>query len=303
MSVCNAILNSGLNGDCQVAASEIKNVLICDKDTKFSYSDKDILTKWTDEIKQNLTISVLPGLVNYSPTTDDPNVITNAVSKAKSVNNNPVPSFEFMLDSNACDFKEILNTLEGGNYGVFFEMQDGTIEGHVDQSGNEIGYFKPFTAQVKSYTKGAQEIDSNEAFKLYVNFKKYAQVKNYFLFNPAWGVDELVEAMPIGLAMIKTAVYASGDQAVNIKVRCASGLTGLVVADFEATTGGKTNVSTPAITAVTDSGGGNYLLTVQKDASPVNLVTGDLVTLRVKKLVSTDVTHVSGWITVEGITA
>lgn len=299
MSVCNALLNGGLNQDCQVAASEIKNILICDKDVSFSYTAKDVLTNWTDKIKQDLTIAVLPGLVNYSPTTDDPNVITNAVSKAKSINNNPVPSFEFMLDSNSCDFKEILNTLEGGIYGVFFEMQDGTIEGHVDQSGAEIGYFKPFTAQVKSFTKGAQEIDSNEAFKLYVNFKKYAQIKNYFLFSPAWGVDELLEAMPIGLMAIKTAVYATGDQTVNIKIRCASGYTGLVVGDFEESAS-MSNVSTPAVTAIVDDGGGNYTLTVQKDVSPVDLVAGDIVTFRVKKLSGSDVTHLSGWVKVEG---
>jgi hypothetical protein len=289
MSVCNALLNGGLNQDCQVAASEIKNILVCDKDVKFSYTEKDVLSNWTNKIKQDLTIAVLPGLVNYSPTTDDPNIITNAVSKAKSINNNPVPSFEFMLDS----------TLEGGVYGIFFEMQDGTIEGHVDQSGAEIGYFKPFTAQVKSFTKGAQEIDSNEAFKVYVNFKKYSQVKNYFLFSPAWGVDELIEAMPVGLMMIKTAVYSGGDQTVNIKIRCASGYTGLVAGDFETSTS-MSNVDTPAVTAINDDGGGNYTLTVEKGAVPANLVAGDLVVLRVKKLSGSDATHLSGWVTVEG---
>jgi hypothetical protein len=298
--VCSAILAGGLNQECQAAASEIVNVIICSTTTKYSNSDKEDLTKWTDDIQQNNTMSVLPGLINYSPTTDDPNIITNAVSKAKSINNNPVPSFEFILDSNSCDFKEILQSYQGGNYGVFFEHSDGTIEGWDDQSGTDIGYLKPFTAQVKAYTKGAQEIDSNESFKLYINFKKYSQVENYFMFSPSWSVDSLLESMPVGIALRKTAIFAADDQTVSAKIRCASGYTGLVVADFE-TSATMSNVSTPAVTAVVDDGGGNYTLTVQKSVVPESLTANDQVVLRVKKLSTLVITHLSGWITVEGV--
>ena len=299
MSVCNAILNGGVNKDCKTALSEIKNLIITDSDVSFSYTDKEVLTNWTDKIKQDLSIAVLPGVINYTPTTDEPNIKVGAVSKRKKKTNNPLPSIDFMVDMNACDFKEVLNTLDGGTYGVFFEMQDGTIEGNIDQSGTEIGYFKPFTATVDSFTKGAQEIDSDEANKVYVFFEKYTQVKNYFLFSPAWSVDELLEAMPVGVSMIKTAVYATGDQTVNVNIRCSTGYTKLVVADFEASAS-MSNVSTPAITAVVDDGGGNYTLTVQKDGTPVNLVAGDIVVLRVNLLVTSDTTHLSGWVTIEG---
>jgi len=124
MSVCNALLSGGVNQDCLVALAEIKNVLVCDKDVSFSYANKETLANWTNLVKQDLTITVLPGLVNYSPTTDDPNIITGAVSKRKKKTNNPLPSFEFMLDVNACDFKEILNTLDGGTYGVFLRRNN-----------------------------------------------------------------------------------------------------------------------------------------------------------------------------------
>lgn len=300
MSVCNALLNGGLNQECQAAASEIRNVIITDKNVSFSNADKEDFSKWSVKIKQDLSIAVFPGLVNYSPTTDDPNIITNAVSKSKSINNDPIPSFEFMLDSNSCDFKEILQTLDGGNYGIWFEMQDGTIEGWDDQSGTEIGYFKPFTAQVKAYTKGAQEIDSNEAFKVFINFKKYNQVKNYFLFSPAWDSDGLLEAMPVGIALRKTVIFAADDQLVNAKIRCADGYVGLIVDDFE-TSLTMSNVSTPAVTAVVDDGGGDYTLTVQKSVVPESIVANDKVVLRVNKLSTLDTTHLSGWITVEGV--
>lgn len=300
--ICNALLNGGTNQECQIAASEIKNVIITRKkdDVKFSYSDKKVLTNWTDKIKQDLSISVLPGLVNYTPTTDDVNIITNPVSKAKSANNNPVPSFEFMLDSNFCDFQEILNTLKGGNYGIFFEMQNGNIEGWQDKRGTEIGYFKPFLAQVKSYTKGAQEIDSNESFKLLINFKKYSQIEQAKMFYPAWGVDELQEAMPEGMNMESTTIFAADDQNVQINVRCSDGQTGLVLADFETSTT-MSNVSTPAVTGLVENGGGDYDLTIQKDLIPASLVAGDLVGVRVNKINGSDTLQLSGWVTVEGV--
>jgi len=298
MSVCSAILSAGLNQGCSAAMSEIKNILIVDKDISFSYSDKKMLSSWTDEIKQNLTIAVIPGH-NYSVTTDDPNVVTSPIGKTKSIQGKSTPSLEFIVKVNSCDFKELLNAYKGGKYGVFFEMQNGDIEGWIDQSGTEIGYFKPFTSVVEAFSKGVQEIDSIESFKVYLFFTKQSQFSQFSLFTPKWGVDELMEAMPVGLNMTKTAVYAAGDQAVQINVRCDNSYTGLLAADFE-TSVTRSNVSTPAVSTVVDNGGGSYTLTVQKDASPVNLAAGDLVVLRVKKLSSSDVTHVSGWITVEG---
>lgn len=302
MNACSVDLPGGLNADCQLPMAEIKNVLICDKDVSFTFANKKVLSNWTDLIGQSLTIYAIAGLVNYSPTTDDPNIVTNAVSKAKSITNTPVPSFEFMLDTNYCDFKSMLQTLKGGVYAVFFELQDGRIMGFLDQSGTETGYFKPFKARINAYTKGAQEIDSNEAFKLYVNFLNANEIENQFYFEPSWDVGELVDAMPVGLSIVKTGMYASGDIDVHIATRCGDNYTGLVVGDFDESTT-KSNVSTPAVTGVTDNGGGDYTLTVQKDATPANLVDGDLVYLRVKVLDGSDVTHLSNYIRVEGVTA
>ena len=88
---------------------------------------------------------------------------------------------------------------------------------------------------------------------------------------------------------------------VQINVRCAENKVGLIAADFETSTT-LSNVSTPAVSSLTDNGGGSYTLVVQKDAIPANIVDGDIVYLRVKLLVSTVVTYISGWIRVEGVT-
>lgn len=299
MSACNVLLPGGINGDCQIPLSEVKNVLICDKDVKFSYTEKDVLTNWTNKIKQDLTIHAVAGLDSYNNTTDDPNIVTGTVSKAKKVTNTPLPSFELFLESNFCDFNELLRTVKGGNYGVFYELQDGTILGTLDQSGTEIGYFKPFKANLTANTKVLQEVDATTAFRVYVNHTNANQLYNQFVLDPVWDTTELVEAMPVGLNMVSTAVYAAGDQTVQINVRCAGAKTGVLVADFEENAE-LSNVDTPAVTAVAEGGGGAYTLTVQKTGTPTNLVAGDYVTLRVKIVDGSDVTHISNWIRCEG---
>lgn len=300
-TACNVLLPGGVNGDCQVPLSEVKNVLVCDKDVSFTYAAKKVLSNWTDLIKQDLTIYAIAGLDSYNNTTDDPNIVTGAVSKAKKITNDPLPSYEFFLDSNICDFKEMLNTVKGGNYGVFYELQDGTILGSIDTSGTEIGYFKPFQVNIKANTKLLQEVDATTAFRLYVNHTKKQQMFDQFIFEPSWDTSELVEAMPIGLNLIQTAVYSSGTQTVQIGNRCADNKTGLVTADFDESAS-MSNVSTPLVTMTTENGGGSYDLTIQKDATPANLVDGDYVVYRVKVLSGSDVTHISGWVRCEGIT-
>ena len=301
-TACNVLLPGGINGDCQIPLSELKNIIITDKDVKFTYAAKKVLSNWTTLTQTGLTIYAVAAIDSYNNTTDDPNVVAGAVSKTKTVTNVPLPSFELFLQSNMCDFKEVLNTVQGGNYGAFYELQDGTILGSIDTSGTEIGYFKPFKVNITASSKLLQETDATTAFRVYVNHTKKQQLFDQFVFEPSWDVSEIVDSMPIGLNMVSTAVYAAGDQTVHINVRCGANKTGLLVANFE-TSSTLSNVSTPAVTAVTDSGGGDYVLTVQKAGTPVNLVDGDLVYVRVKLLVSTVVTYISGWTRVEGITA
>lgn len=299
MLACNVLLPGGINGDCTIPLSEVKNIIICDKGVKFSNSEKLVITNWKTKIQQSLTIYAVTGLDSYNNTTDAPNIVTGAVSKAKKITNRPIPSFEFFLESNFCDFKEVVKTLKGGVYGIFYELHGGMILGTQDVSGAEIGYFKPFKARIDAVSKLLQETDANTAFAVYVNHMVYSQVENQFLLEPAWDANELAESMPIGLNMYSTAVYAAGDQDVQITVRCGVNKTGLVVGDFE-TSSTLSNVSTPAVTVAADNGGGSYTLTVQKGAVPANLVAGDIVYVRVKVLSSSDVTHVSNWLRIEG---
>ncbi len=302
MLACNVLLPGGINGDCQIPLSELKNVLITDKDVKFSYTDKEILANWTNLIKQSLTIYAVAGVDSYNNTTDDPNITKGSVNKVKNVGEMDPPSFELFLDSNMCDFNEVLNTVKGGVYGVFYELKDGSILGNIDRTGTDIGYFKPFTAKLKAISKLLQEPDANTAFKMYVSHTKIKQLYNQFLFSPVWDVTELVEAMPVGLNLKKTAaiVAATATQAFNVKIRCGAAKTGLVVGGLEFSAD-MSNVITPNAGAFAETGGGNYTVVVEK-ATSTPIVSGDIVYMRVKVLSGSDVTYLSNWESIEGVT-
>jgi len=260
-----------------------------------------VQSNWTNKIKQDLTIYAIAGLDSYDVTTDDPNIVTQPVKKSKKITNQPVPSFVAYLDANACDYKQLLGTLNGGTYGIFYELQDGSIMGSLDQSGSEIGYMKPLRASVNAIDKGFQEVDSTQAFRVYVNHTSVKEFNNRFYLEPVWDTSELAMSMPIGINMVKTGAYSSGDQEVKAKIRCGNNYVGLLVADFDEDER-QGNVDTPAITAASDDGGGTYTLTAQKDSSPVNLVDGDVLAVRVKILDGSDVTHISNYIYIEGVT-
>lgn len=301
MNACSVLQPAGSNQDCLVPLSEVKNLLICDKDLSFTFTGKDNLSNWETEIKQNLTIYAVAGLDSYDVTTDDPNIVTQPVKKSKKITNEPVPSFVAYLDANICDYKQMENTLRGGTYGIMYELQDGSIMGTIVQSGADIGKFKPLKATVNAIGKQFQEVDSTQAFRVYVNHINNDEFKNKHVFEPVWDTSALLDAMPVGLNMIMTSAYSAGSQTVNIKVRCGGNKLSLVVADFDAdeTQG---NVDTPAVTTVVEDGAGNYTLTVQKDTVPVNLVDNDVAVIRVKVLSGSDVTHISNYVAVQGVT-
>lgn len=303
MLACNVLLPGGINGDCTIPLSEVKNIIICDKDVKFSNAEKDVIANWKLKIQQSLTIYAVAGLDSYNNTTDAPNIVTGSVSKTKKVTNRPVPSFEFMLESNFCDFKEVLRTLKGGVYGVFYELHGGIILGTQDVSGAEIGYFKPFKVRIDAVSKLLAEVDAgNSAFMVYVNHLNYAQVENQFYLEPAWDTAELAEAMPIGLNLYATGIItaATAVQEFKVAVRCGENKTGLVVGDLEFSTT-MSNVLTPNAGTFAELGGGVYTVVVEKATSSL-IVSGDIVYMRVKVLSNSNVTHLSNWMRIEGIT-
>jgi hypothetical protein len=249
---------------------------------------------WKAAVDTNLTMFPLRGITSYEVTTDDPNVLTTSKTQ-KYITNRPAPSAMAFLDSNHCDYIDLVKELKGGHYGVIYVLEDGSMLLKRDKTGN----FKPYPARVTAINKGIPlpgDIANN--YPIHIHHIDYDDFENAALIKPAWDIDDLILTIPAGLTMWQTSSCASGDVNVQINDRCGDGVTGFVSADFEEL--GSNYLTSPSITAVTDSGAGAYTLTLSKAASPVDIAAGDYITFRVKKTVATVVTYLSNRITVVG---
>lgn len=296
MNECSPILPQGLNKSCVLDMKEIKNVIITTEAASFtSLANAASVAQWKTKLQTDLTVWAPMGINDYEPTTDDPNIVTMPVTGRKAITNKPVPSMVLRLMSNYCDYKELLNTLKGGTYRMIFIDSNNTIYGTMTSA----GYFKGYACTLNAITKGVPLKETQNNFTVYVNFLNYDEFEAGYGVALSWSPTiELTENAPVGLSIVATGAYSltPGTIAVQINTRCGSGYAGLAAADFEVLE--SNNLTSPAVTSVTDSGLGAYTLTVQKGSSPISLAAGDYVVIRVKKLSTTLVTHLSSRLTI-----
>lgn len=297
---CINSLPAGINSECLKPLAPVKMVLLAAKGTSFT-SDSDFVNKasWESKIK-TLSVYAPASLSSYEPTTDEPTINTSALGKKYMVRKG-VPSMRVFLDSNVCDYNEVVSKLRGGLYSVFFVLEDGTLMGRRTSAGTVQG----FTARINAAGAGIPIADAIEnSYPVYINFTSIEEFETRIAKNPVGWMPaiDLPAAMPIGLSITATSAYASGDITVKIAERCGDAYvdSGLTHTDFEIL--GSNDLTVPAITAVdaTGSASGIYVLTVQKSSgTPGDLAAGDFVVLRVKVLDSTLVTHVSSNLVVQ----
>ena len=291
---CTAYLPSG-SVDTKCPMKEVRHIILTTKSFSLgSLTAAYSYATWKAAVDTALTMFPLRGITSYEVTTDDPNVLTTAKTQ-KYVTNRPTPSAMAYLDSNHCDYMEMVRELKGNHYGVIYYLEDGSILCKRDSKGN----FKPFPARVTAINKGIpipSDIANN--YPIHIHHIDYDDFENAAIIHPAWDIDDLILCIPAGLTMWQTGNCASGDVPVQINDRCGDGVTGFVSADFDEV--GSNYLVSPSITAVTDSGSGAYTLTLSKAASPVDIAIGDYITFRVKKTVAGVVTYLSNRLTVVG---
>lgn len=296
MNECSPFLPQGINKSCLQDLKEIKNVLITTEGASFtSVANAASVAAWKTKLQTDLTVYVPLGINDYDVTTDDPNIVTAPVGGRKAVANKPIPSAVFRLSSNFCDYKELLSAFKGGTFRMFFVDANGNIYG----TKTSAGVVKGFACTVNAITKGMPLKEIMNNFSLYVNFLNYDEFEAATLITLSWSPTvELTEAAPVGLSIYATGTYntTSGEINVQINTRCGDGYEGLAYTDFEVLE--SNDLTSPAVTAATDNDNGSYTLTLEKNSTPEALDSGDYMVIRVKKLSSTLVTHISSRLTV-----
>ncbi|MBV5346962.1 hypothetical protein JZU46_01930 [bacterium] len=286
---CSAYLPNGINKGCVVPLAEVDSVILTSPTAKFaSLAEVLSLAKWKEKIQTDLSIYVLTGIYDYENTTDEPNIATMYSGK-KLITNKPIPSAKLYVESNFCDYIEMMRALKQGTYGIIYKLRDGQLL----MWKNSVGEVKPFSANLTAISKyiPGKAADISQSYPVYVNHQSAAEFDDAILVNPYWNAGiELLSVMPIGLNIGTTSLVAGGDVDVYVAERCGEAKAGLALVDFEVL---ESNVAVPAITARVDNTGGSYTLTLQKGAVPADIAAGDYMVIRVNKKTALVVDYLS----------
>ena len=182
------------------------------------------------------------------------------------------------LESNSCDFNEMMSAYSGGTFKVVSFDEDGMLNGHLRSDGKIEG----FEAQIYAVPISVAGVDNQvQQWRLMINWKDADQFRSRVRVVSPKSLKGLLEWMPGGIYADQNTAYntTSGVQVVNAYKRC----------DF-------TTPETEALTAeVIDNGtvlgataspssnsDGTYDVTIQ-DGTPANLANGDYLVYRLVK--------------------
>ncbi len=175
------------------------------------------------------------------------------------------PTLTGYVKTNACDFAQMLDALNGGTYNVAFFLKNGGFL-VVDELQNKDSKLRGFLAQVYALNLGIPGIDNQaQQFRIKVNFMDADEFRKYKVVSVHYGVRDLLELLPLGLTADVTTPYnsTSGEIVLQVYTRCSPDdvetdtLTSEIV--------GKTQGITPTVTpsAGTD---GEYTITIAEGA-------------------------------------
>jgi hypothetical protein len=233
---------------------------------------------WKNTVQVDMTAYIAGALTDYDVTTPDPNISTAENTQRQELTSTPATSALVYLDSNYCDYNEVLNVLKGGVYGVIYILKSGAV---LMEENN--GVFTPFMAKVNAVSKGLPlKGDTFNNFPIWINHLDYkALAERGRLMKPVFDVaTTLVKAMPKGALMeiVTPYVIATGIVRVRLTERCSGSLvpiTGALAADISILL--TNDLDTPAVTSLTPVVGldGQYDLILDIEAAPVPMTLGD----------------------------
>jgi len=174
------------------------------------------------------------------------------------------------LKVSACDFKEMLTSMQGGIYRTFIGLGANKLMGTMKPN----GVIRGFTGQIIANPIGFPTKDAKlTEMQLHINFEDVEEFNNFVIIELPIALSELTEFTALGLnAMVKTPLAAS-DMTVKVNQRCTDTLESEVLTAEIVST----NITDTPDVAVGVASNGEYIITLQKSATPEDLVAGDYI--------------------------
>lgn len=238
---------------------------------------------WKAAVDTNLTMFPLRGLTSYETTTEDPGVYTAAKGQTYETSR-PAPKGMFYLDTNLCDYMDMVKELKGGQYGIIYYLEDGKF---LLKRNKNTGALVPFPARLYASGKGIplpSDIGNNYPVRVY--HLDYDDFTDAALIDPQFDYQDLCAAVPAGLNMWITTPWATTKVIVYIEDRGGTGRAGLIATDFTVTS--SNFLTTPKVASLAETAGlaGGYELTCTKGTSDA-LAAGDFIVVQVRDSATT----------------
>jgi hypothetical protein len=182
------------------------------------------------------------------------------------------------LESNSCDFNEMMSAYNGGTFRIVPFGEDGYYDGYLMPNGE----IKGFEAQIYAVPISVASVDNQvQQWKLLINWKNAEQFRSRVRVKSPKTLEGLLEWMPSGLTALINTAYDTGTgiQVIDVSKRCSTDIETEVLTGEVLDNG---NVLSPTASP-TSNADGTYDATIQKGAVPGNLANGDYLTYRVVK--------------------
>lgn len=286
---------SGINPDCVQYIEAAENIIIFDASKSFATIGAfQSLENHRVAIQEELKEYVPLGIKGYESTPGTLNKETSDFDGSSVVTFEGPPSIIMDLQSNPCDWGELMAQLDGAGFRIGFVMKK---TGDIMVSVLADGTVKGFLANVYAMSPTLRpQGESFQSYKLSVDFQNLTEFRTFNIidmpFNPS---VELPTRMPAGLTMKTAGSYAASDINVTVFERCSGAYTGTLIVEEITSYDSVTNLPIDSFSSsVVNNGAGSYTLTLEKDSTPVTLVAGDWVNIRVATKTGNVYDYVSG---------
>lgn len=285
MGLCKTgLMPAGLNPACKKLLPRTKGLIMVTSSTTMTLSAAKSKTTWQGLLRTSLTGAYIP-FSDYEASVDDPEVQTDGNGKKRQTKRF-APSLIFYADVGMCDYRQMASIANGGTYGFYMLLEDGSIHGWELN-----GQMRPFSGDLYGFTAGMAPKDAIHQYnRMDVYFNSVDEFDAFKVVEtPGWNAAlELMDATPTGYDL-QVSSFDGDDIVFEAELRCDDPVTGFLIADFELIETSQTGVTLATLVAT----GNTYTITTSTTVTP-----GNYLTFRLKKLSSGDTTDISGNVTV-----